>query len=188
MWTNRIQTAGSHAWTTLPVTPTTTPTFCYYACAAVRFEITSTLSSSHSQARQHSHTPPNTKHNHNAHTDFIARVISVFIIEKGSNTTLFIEMFSPHHHSELLSTFVSWASFVRLSSSVELHLLPWAPPHPSPQGSSQCDKGCSCRLCGYREREGERESENVYVHAHVRVHVCICKNSILNTLSVLLLS
>ena len=45
---------------------------------------------------------------------------------------------------------------MKLSSSVEPHPLPWAPPHPSLSESSQCDKECSCRLW----REGGREGGN----------------------------
>ena len=59
---------------------------------------------------------------------------------------------------------------MKLSSSVEPHPLPWAPPHPSLSESSQCDKECSCRLweggreggterVGVRERGREGESE-----------------------------
>ena len=48
---------------------------------------------------------------------------------------------------------------MKLSSSVEPHPLPWAPPHPSLSESSQCDKECSCRLWREGGREGERRRE-----------------------------
>ena len=49
---------------------------------------------------------------------------------------------------------------MKLSSSVEPHPLPWAPPHPSLSESSQCDKECSCRLWeGGRDRESGSERE-----------------------------
>ena len=99
------------------------------------------------------------------HTNRLHVLLTLFIVQQVHwsvcITTMLFKTWrvSQHHHSGQLSTFVSWASSERLSSSAGPRLLLLAPLHLSPLKSSQCDMEYSCRLWEEEGKEGRSRGE-----------------------------